>query len=175
MQTRDSRPRAFTLIELLIVIAVVGIVAGPALFGRPGGPRGRAPGPVYEQPPADRTGRCTTITVDADLPDRSDRGPPSTFPRTTEVGRLEHPCAALALPEQTPLFNAANFSWNPDQQGAKQTGLGAHVESNGGSNRVGCFPLSVRSQRRQDPPEQLPRQHGHDHARHRGSDDGLFC
>ena len=54
--TRDHRRPGFTLIELLVVIAIIGVLIAPAAAGRAGGPRGRPPRPVHQQPQADRPG-----------------------------------------------------------------------------------------------------------------------
>ena len=58
-QTHATAPgrRGFTLIELLVVIAIIAVLIAPALAGRAVGPRGRAPGPVHQQPQADRPRR----------------------------------------------------------------------------------------------------------------------
>ena len=44
--------RAFTLIELLVVIAIIAVLIALLVAGRAGGPRGRPPRPVHQQPQA---------------------------------------------------------------------------------------------------------------------------
>ena len=54
ISTEDRRrsSRGFTLIELLVVIAIIAVLIALLLARRPGGPRGRPPRPVHQQPEA---------------------------------------------------------------------------------------------------------------------------
>ena len=101
----------FTLIELLVVIAIIAVLIALLLARRPGGPRGRAAGPVRQQPEAARPG-------DAQLPHRHQRLPDgqsiawtTSYGYTYQEGWTDWSCHALLLGylEQTPLYNAANF------------------------------------------------------------------
>ena len=87
----------------------------PALARRAGGPRGRPPRPVRQQPEADRPRACTTTTRPT-VPSRwgSPRPPRATPPAGITAGLWAGFSAhAQLLPymEQTPLYNATNFSW----------------------------------------------------------------
>ena len=69
----------------------------PAAAGRPGGPRGRPPRPVRQQPQADRPG-------DAQLPRHQQRLPPGVHqrPAGAGVGRVVDPDRLLARPDRSP-------------------------------------------------------------------------
>ena len=52
----ENMKRGFTLIELLVVIAMIAVLMALLLAGRAIRPRGGPPGPVHQQPEADRPG-----------------------------------------------------------------------------------------------------------------------
>ena len=98
------RRHGFTLIELLVVIAIIGILIAPAAARRAGGPRGRPPDPVCQQPQADRPG-------DAQLPRRSGLAPLGVGPTSRSGLSFWGPLPLLGpYFEGQNVFNATNFS-----------------------------------------------------------------
>ena len=103
-----SHRRGFTLIELLVVIAIIARPDRPAAARRAGGPRGRAGGPVRQQPQAARPGdRTTTRRRSARCRRRCCMtGTPGVVTWTNGFGA--HP-SILPFAEQGPLFNCDQF------------------------------------------------------------------
>ena len=101
MSRASSRRGGFTLIELLVVIAIIAVLIALLLPGRAGGPRGRPPRPVHQQPQAARAGHGQLRERQRQLParrlPRHRRRRPRLEPlqRPPRVQLLHRPAAVL--------------------------------------------------------------------------------
>ena len=87
--------------NLLVVIAIIAVLIGLAPAGRPGRPRGRPPGPVRQQPEADRAG-------DAELSRRPGERS-RTAPGTLSYSTWYHVDRSRTSKRRPSLANAYNF------------------------------------------------------------------
>ena len=107
--------RGFTLIELLVVIAIIAVLIALSAAGRAVGARGRPPRPVHQQSQADRPGRPQLRVHQRQFPMGISANPQGAPARRSGATRGAASAPALMLPylEQTPMYQAANFSWGP--------------------------------------------------------------
>ena len=99
----------FTLIELLVVIAIIARPDRPAAARRAGGPRGRPPGAVRQQPQADRPGRPILASAIGCFPGGSNVSAYEVKPGDPGENWDKQ---AMMLPymEQSSVYNPINFS-----------------------------------------------------------------